>query len=109
MACCYTLQPSIDSHQLLLPNSRVTQFRFTIHECGGAETLVDVDRTLVSYEDVREAAIEIARSTMAKEIVHGRLCLSCWIVVANEYGHNILTLHFGDAVQQVEHEPPPLV
>ena len=28
----------------------------------------------------------------------GKLCLSCWIVIADASGHNLMTLHFGEAI-----------
>ena len=73
-------------------------YQLKFHECDGsvsdAGTLVDA----ADLASARDAAIMRAREIMAAEIMRGRLCLSCWIVISDERGDNQDTLQFGETI-----------
>lgn len=75
---------------------------FTLHECSGRITEDPVGHEARDEEHARRIAIDKARGIMAHEISQGRLCLSCWLVIKDRKGHEIMTLHFGDAVQMID-------
>ncbi len=78
-------------------------FTFMHHECSGAVAEFTIDEDVDGLVEARTVALRIARSIMSEEIAQGRLCLSCWIVVKNDSGHNVLTVQFGDAVELIDH------
>ncbi|MDP5280124.1 hypothetical protein Q9Q95_14435 [Sphingomonas sp. DG1-23] len=73
--------------------------RYYLHleECG---TLTE-DREGVELADAafaRELAVRAARDVMSHEVKHGRLCLSCTIVISDAAGRELERMPFKDAL-----------
>ena len=74
------------------------RYFFDLHECG--DVVEDAEGCEVSDADAaRELAMKSARSIMMSEVADGRLCLSCHIVVRNEFREAILEVPFREAIQ----------
>lgn len=73
------------------------RYFFHLHECG---TLIadEEGRELVGIDVARRVAVAAARSTMADEVLAGRLCLSCCIEVKNSEGRLVMTVPFNEAL-----------
>lgn len=76
---------------------RMDRFFLHLHECG---TLVEDEegRDLPDAAAARDAAIKEARHVMSDEVLHGRLCLSCCIVIEDAEHVEIGRVPFKDAV-----------
>ena len=74
------------------------RYFFDLHECG--DVVEDPEGCEVSDTDAaRELAMKAARSIMMSEVADGRPCLSCHIVVRNEFREAVLEVPFRDAIQ----------
>ena len=82
----------------------MSTFRFRYHECDGTVSDLSSNMDISDLSAARRLALAQAREIMAGEIRRGRLCLSCWIVISDEHGNNVATLHFGDAVDMIAPE-----
>lgn len=68
-----------------------------LHECG----LVTEDEAGTECRNVaaaRQVAIEAARDVMAGEMKAGRLCLGCFVVIADKAGTELDRVLFKDAL-----------
>ena len=73
-------------------------FHFHLDECG--ITTPDADGS--DHEDLdaaRRAATVAAREIMCEELKDGRLCLSCFIDIADPSGRSLARLDFADVVK----------
>lgn len=75
----------------------------TLHQCDGTSADISDPAPYESLDAARAAAVRLARSIMIDEISHGRLCLTCWIVIKNEDGHGVMTVPFGEAIELLDH------
>ncbi|WP_116091825.1 DUF6894 family protein [Sphingomonas crusticola] len=73
------------------------QYYFDLHECG---TVLEDDEghELPGTDAARDMTVKFARSIMAAEVVEGRLCLGCHIVVRGENRDVLLQVPFRQAV-----------
>ena len=77
-------------------------YRFVLHECSGSTHRDSQCQEFADLDAAKQAALDKAREVMAGEVQHGRLCLSCWIVILNDKDDYLYTLHFGEAIQIAE-------
>lgn len=70
---------------------------FDLHECGTILT-DDEGRDFPNLAIARLEAITAARGVMADEVMHGRLCLSCFIEIRDENGTTVGKVLFKDIV-----------
>lgn len=75
----------------------MARFYFQLHECG---TLVadEEGRELPDLAAARMAAIADARQVMSSEVLDGRLCLSCCMVIEDAGHHEVSRVPFRDAL-----------
>lgn len=79
----------------------VPRYFFNLHECGSGVTQDTEGSEARDMAEARAMAIDKARAVMATEIGKGRLCLSCWFVIADEQDRTLDVVHFGQAVTLV--------
>jgi hypothetical protein len=74
------------------------RYFFDLHECG--DVVEDAEGCEARDADAaRQVAMKSARSIMMSEVADGRLCLSCHIVIRNEFREAILEVPFRDAIR----------
>ena len=75
----------------------MSRFYFHLHECGTVCT-DEEGFELAGLGEARTQAIAAARDVMSEEVLHGRLCLSCHIEIADSAGATLLVVPFRDAL-----------
>jgi len=74
----------------------MARFFFHLHECG---TVIEDEEGIERRpEEVREIAIQNARDVMCGELVQGRLCIGCCILVEDSNRQEVMRVPFKDAV-----------
>ena len=75
----------------------MTRYFFDLNECG--DVVEDAEgHELPTEAAARDIAIKFARSIMVAEVVDGRLCLGCRILVRDENRQVVLEVPFRDAI-----------
>jgi hypothetical protein len=75
----------------------MARYFFHLHECG--TVIVDKEGAeLADLVAVRDRALRAARDVMAAEVLQGKLCLGCCIVVEDGGYNEVLRVPFRDAV-----------
>ena len=73
------------------------KYFFHLHECGSV--IADPEGCdLPDLATARAKAVVEARHVMSAEVLEGRLCLGCCIVVADGFHNELLRLPFREAV-----------
>ena len=76
----------------------MARYYLHLNECG----TVTEDRDgveLATPADARELALQAARDLMSHEVKHGKLCLSCCIVIADASGRELDRMPFKEALR----------
>lgn len=75
----------------------MAHFYFQLHECG---TLIadDEGRELPDLAAAHAAAIAEARQVMSSEVLDGRLCLSCCMVIEDARHREVSRVPFREAL-----------
>ena len=73
------------------------RFYFHLHECG---TIIDDPEgsELADVDAARDKAVAEARQVMSSEVLEGRLCLGCCIIVEDGGHHELLRIPFREAI-----------
>jgi hypothetical protein len=75
----------------------MARYFFHLHACG--TVIVDEEGTeLTDLEAVRVVATSAARDVMSAEVLQGKLCLGCCIVVEDGGYNEVLRVPFRDVV-----------
>ena len=76
----------------------MARFYFDLHECGHGPSIDEEGLDLPDLEAARKQAIKSAREVMASEVMSGRLCLGCAIVVRDAVSADVLAVPFVEAL-----------
>jgi hypothetical protein len=74
----------------------MARFFFHLHECGSI--LPDDEGVEREPCELHTAALAAARDVMCGEIVRGKLCLSCFILIKDENRQEVMRVTFREAV-----------
>lgn len=74
----------------------MARFFFHLHECGSV--IEDEEGIEREPEDLRKVAIQNARDVMCGEVMNGRLCVACYIVVEDSNHKEVMRVPFKDAL-----------
>ena len=76
----------------------MTRYFLHLHECG--TVLEDLEgRECASLAEATRLAVENARDVMIGEVREGRLCLGCYILIANDAAQEVGRVRFSEAVE----------
>lgn len=74
----------------------MARFFFHLHECG--TVIEDEEGVERRPQEIREIAMQSARSVMSEEVSSGHLCVACCIVVEDSDHNEVMRVPFSDAL-----------